>query len=390
MTVAVAVTGVGAVTPLGVGAARLVSRLVAGGTGIDGGEARCTDFDARDHLTARDRKRNARFAQFALVAADEAVRQAGWGDGLPYPAEEIRCVIGSGLGGGPEVLAAGAASPLTVPLMMPNSAAASLSRRFGIRGETSAPSGACAAGAQAIGLAAGAIRRGEAAAVLAGGAEAACVPLVRDSFAQAGALSPTGRCAPFGADRDGFVMGEGAGVLVLEDAAGARARGARVLGHVRGYGAGSDAHHVTAPPPDGAPAAHAVSLALADAGAVSGDLCYVNAHGTGTPLNDASEIRSLELALGAALPSVPLSSTKAATGHLFGAGGAVEAIITLAALRDGLAPPTLGLTAPDPELGRLSHITAARALSAGPRGRLGLSNSLGFGGHNSVLVLEAP
>ncbi|MET9294676.1 beta-ketoacyl-[acyl-carrier-protein] synthase family protein [Streptomyces sp. NPDC003077] len=432
MTVPVAVTGVGAVTPLGVGAAVLVSRLFAGESGLSDGEGRCAEFDAGEFLTRREAKRGARFAQLALVAADEAVRQAGWRNGLPYPAEDIVCVVGTGLGGAPDARHGTGATPLTVPLMMPNSAAAGLCLRYGLRGESFATSGACAAGAQAIGFALGAIRRGEAAAAVAGGAEAASVPLVRSSFAQAGALSPTGRCVPFGADRDGLVMGEGAGILVLESVEGARARGAEILGLIHGYGASSDAHHLTAPAPDGTAAAHAIRRALADAGRAPEDLRYINAHGTGTPLNDATEIRALRLALGDALASIPLSSTKAATGHLFGAGGAVEAVVTLAALRDGVAPPTYGLTKPDERLGALDHVRSARALPPGPNpngpnpngpnpngptpngptpsgptpndpasddpapngpspsGRIGLSVSLGFGGHNAVLVLGAP
>ncbi|MFF9349382.1 beta-ketoacyl-[acyl-carrier-protein] synthase family protein [Streptomyces sp. NPDC014734] len=390
MTDPVAVTGVGAVTPLGVGADVLVSRLLAGETGLTDGDGRCAAFDAGDFLTRRETRRNARFAQLALVAAAEALGRAGWTEGLPCPADEIMCVVGTGLGGVPEAPRAGDATPLTVPLMMANSAAASVSTRYGLRGESFATAGACAAGAQAIGLALGAIRRGEVTAAVVGGAEAASVPLVRESFAQAGALSPTGRCVPFGADRDGFVMGEGAGILVLESLAGARARGAEVLGLVRGYGASSDAHHVTAPSPDGVPAARAIRRALADAGVGAEDLRYVNAHGTGTPLNDEAEIRSLRLALGDALESVPLSSTKAATGHLFGAGGAVEAIATLAALREALAPPTYGLVRPDERLGTLDHVRTARALAPGRHGAIGLSDSLGFGGHNAVLVLGAP
>jgi 3-oxoacyl-[acyl-carrier-protein] synthase II len=389
LTVPVAVTGVGAVTPLGVGAAVLFSRLIAGETGLVGGDGRCHEIDAGSFLTQRERRRNARFAQLALVAADEAVRQAGWADKLPYPAEDVLCVMGTGLGGAPEHANA-EATPLTVPLMMPNSAAASLSMRYGIHGESFATSGACAAGAQAIGFALRSIRRGEAVAALVGGAEAASVPLVRESFEHAGALSPSGRCVPFDEDRDGFVMGEGAGVLVLESVEGARARGATILGLVLGYGATSDAHHITAPPPDGLPAAQCVRRALADADVTPEDLCYVNAHGTGTRLNDEAEIRSLGHALGDALRGVPLSSTKAATGHLFGAGGAVEAIITLTALRLKTAPATVGTRRPDPALGPVDHVLTPRALEPRSRGLVGLSDSFGFGGHNAALVLGAP
>ncbi|MGW4809638.1 beta-ketoacyl-[acyl-carrier-protein] synthase family protein [Kitasatospora sp. NPDC004272] len=392
MTSAVAVTGVGAVTPLGVGAAVLTARLRAGESGLGPGEGRCTEFDEGEHLGRRERRRTARFAQFALVAAEEALRQAGWSAGLPYPAEEIGCVIGTGLGGVPEAGAAASGSPLTVPLMMPNSAAVAVSTRHGLRGESFAVSGACAAGAQAIGHGLRAVRSGAARAMVVGGAEAALLPLVRDSFAAAGALSPTGRCLPFDEERDGFVMGEGAGVLVLERVEDALARGAGILGLVLGYGASSDAHHLTAPAPDGAMAALAVRRALADAGTDPAGLHYVNAHGTGTRLNDEAELRSLRLALGAErAAAVPLSSTKAATGHLFGAGGAVEAIVTLDAVRTGWAPPTLGLSRPDPALEPADHLRTARELAPpGGARTTGLSNSLGFGGHNAVLVLGAP
>lgn len=396
MTLPVAVTGVGAVTPLGVGAAVLYERALAGESGLTQGMGRCAQFAAEDFLTRREIKRNARFSQLAIAAADEAVRQAGWSAGLPYEAGDVMCVVGTGLGGvdahaGADKSAAGpfdtGASPLTVPLMMSNSAAASLCMRLGIRGESFGVSGACAAGAQAIGVAVRAIRRGEAAAAVVGGAEAALVPLVQDSFRQAGTLSPSGRCVPFGAERDGFVMGEGAGILILESLAGARARGAEILGVILGYGASSDAHHLTAPSPGGLPSAEAIRLALADAGIVAKDLCYINAHGTGTPLNDENEVLALRRALGEQLASIPLSSTKAATGHLFGAGGAVEAILTLLAIRHGTAPPTHGLTDPDEKLGKLTHVLSARPLTPGPRGMVGLSDSLGFGGHNAVLVL---
>lgn len=382
MTDPVAVTGIGAVTPLGVGASVLYERVLAGETGLLEGAGRCDQAAIDALLSRREVKRNARFSQLAMVAAHEAARQAGWSTGLPYPAEDVMCLIGTGLGGADSL--GGETSALTVPLTMPNSAAASLSMRLGLRGESFAVCAACAAGTQAIGHGLRAIRRGDAAAAVVGGAEAPLIPPVRDSFDQAGALSPTRRCVPFGADRDGFVMGEGAGVLVLEDLDRARDRGAEVLGVIRGYGASSDAHHLTSPAPGAGPAAEAMRRALADAGLAADDICYVNAHGTGTVLNDENEAEAMRAVFGPR--RVPVSSTKAATGHLFGAGGAVEAIVTLLALRHGMAPPTRGLTEPDPSLADLDHVLTARSL---PAGMAGMSTSLGFGGHNAVLTLAA-
>ncbi|MGW3465930.1 beta-ketoacyl-[acyl-carrier-protein] synthase family protein [Streptomyces olivaceoviridis] len=232
---------------------------------------------------------------------------------------------------------------------------------------------------------------GAADAVVVGGAEASTSELVSAAFRNAGALSPTGRCLPFDTDRDGFVIGEGAGVLVLETAGGAARRGAEVLGAVRGYGATSDAHHLTAPDPGGGPAAEAVTQALRQAGTAPGELDYLNAHGTGTLLNDRLECDALRLALGGdALARIPMSSSKGSLGHLFGAAGAVEAIATLQALRHGVAPATAGLRQPDERLGELDLIRTARALPGGDRPRAGLSTSFGFGGHNAALVLSTP
>jgi 3-oxoacyl-[acyl-carrier-protein] synthase II len=243
---------------------------------------------------------------------------------------------------------------------------------------------------------------GEADAVVAGGSEAGLTPLARAAFSALDALSQTGVSRPFDARRDGFVMGEGAAVMVLERADAARARGARVLGTIRGYGASSDAHHLTAPRDDGRGQAAAMTAALADAGVAAEQIDYVNAHGTSTPLNDRAETQAIKLALGEHAMRIPVSSTKSAIGHLLGAAGAVEAVATLLALRDRIAPPTLGLSEPDEGLD-LDYVPgAARPLTrrgdgatgaSGERGSdgpvLALSNSFGFGGHNAVLCLEA-
>ncbi len=393
----VVVTGVGAVTPLGVGARTLHERWTAGASGIAGGEAPCADFDPLDTLTRKEARRADRFSQLAVAAAAEAVAEAGWEGELPYAPDRVGCIIGTGIGGlgtfesnHEELLGRGpgAVSPLSVPLMMGNAGAGTLAMRHGLLGPCFGVVSACAAGANAIGAAARTIQVGDADAVLTGGSEAVLTPLARASFAALDAVSKSGESRPFDARRDGFVMGEGAGVLVLEEADAARARGAQILGYVRGYGATCDAHHLTAPDPQGAGAARAILAALADAGVDAGDLVYVNAHGTSTPLNDRSETLALKTALGADAYGVPVSSTKSAIGHLLGAAGAVEAIATLLALRDHVAPPTLGWEEEDEGLD-LDYVPTARPLAIEDGDRvLGLSNSFGFGGHNAALVLE--
>ncbi len=243
-----------------------------------------------------------------------------------------------------------AVSPLSVPLLMGNAAAAQLAMRHGLRGQTYGVVSACAAGAHAIGSATRMIESGEADAVVTGGAESAVTPLAMAAFASMGATSESGISRPFDRRRDGFVMGEGAGVLVLEEAEAADRRGAEPLAEILGYGATSDAFHLTAPEPDGTGAARAITLALADAQLGPAEVDYVNAHGTSTPLNDRSETQALKTALGEHAKSVPVSSTKSAIGHLLGAAGAVEAIASCHALRERVAPPTLGYAEPDEDL----------------------------------------
>lgn len=394
MTEAVAVTGIGALTALGAGAEILHQRAVAGESGIEGGAALCRDFKPTDYFSRKDARRTDRFTQFALVAADEALTQAGWEGEPPYRPERVACVIGSGVGGigtfeeqlqvladeGPDFV-----SPLLVPMMMANSAAAQIAIRNGFRGQSYCVISACSAGAQAIGAGLRTIRAGEADAVIVGGAEAATSPIVRAAFLNAGALSPTGASVPFDSNRDGFIIGEGAGILVLERAESAASRGAQILAELRGYGASTDAHHLTAPEPSGTVAASAVRDALLDAGVTPADVGYVNAHGTGTALNDQAEARALRLAMGKALAMTPISSSKSYLGHLLGAAGAVEAVATVQALRYRVAPPTVGLRQVDQEFGDLRHVLAATPLER----PVALSTSFGFGGHNAALVLSA-
>ncbi len=394
----VVITGVGAVTPLGVGAGVLLRRWVAGESGIADGEGACRDFAVAEHLSKKEIRRSDRFAHFAMVASDEALASAGWDDELPYPSERVGCVLATGIGGlgslegqhdvlrdsGPK-----AVSPLSVPLFMVNAGAAALSMRHGLRGPAFSVGSACAAGSHAIGTAARMIQTGDADAVVTGGAEATLTPLARASFVAAGALSPSGISRPFDARRDGFVMGEGAGILVLEDAERAAARGATVLGEVRGYASTSDAFHLTATEPEGTYAAAALEAALTDAALEPGQVDYINAHGTSTELNDSSETKAIKRVFGEELArTVPISSTKSSIGHLLGAAGAVEAIATLLAMKERVLPPTVGLEQPDPELDLDYVPLSARPLQ--PRGErpVALSNSFGFGGHNVVLCLE--
>ncbi len=387
-------------TPLGVGAATLHERWSAGEVGISGGEGACGEFDPREFLSAKEARRADRFTQLALGACAEALADAGWEQAPPYEPERIGCVLGSGVGGiatltdGQDTLrerGAESVPPLSVPLMMSNAGAGALSMRHDLRGPSYAITSACASGAHAIGAALRMLQNGEADAVITGGSEAPLTPLARAAFSALDALSPSGISRPFDARRDGFVMAEGAGVLVLERADAAAARGARVRGTIRGYAASSDAHHLTAPRDDGAGQAAAMTAALADAGASAQEIDYINAHGTSTPLNDRAETGAIKLALGDRAKQIPISSTKSTIGHLLGAAGAVEAVATLLALGARIAPPTVGLSEPDQELD-LDYVPgAARPLAAGrERPALALSNSFGFGGHNAVLCLEAP
>jgi 3-oxoacyl-[acyl-carrier-protein] synthase II len=397
----VLITGVGAISPLGNSARELHEGWLAGRSGIADGVGACTDFDPTAFMTAKAARRSDRFAQLAIAASAQAVADAGWDEAVPpTDAAEVGCVIGSGIGGmatfesacdtlrerGPERV-----SPLAIPLIMGNAAAGLVAMRHKLQGPVFGVMSACASGSHAIGEAMRMIRSGEAQAVVAGGAEATLTPLAKAAFAAMDATSPTGISRPFDARRDGFVMGEGAGVLVLESEELAKERGAGVLGEVLGYAATADAHHLTAPEPTGRPAAMAITRALNDARVTPEDIDYVNAHGTSTPLNDASETAAIKLALGERAYDIPVSSTKSAIGHLLGAAGAVEAIAAVLALGDRVAPPTLNYEQPDPDLDLDYVPETARQLANGNgngHGQLvAISNSFGFGGHNAVLVL---
>jgi 3-oxoacyl-[acyl-carrier-protein] synthase II len=394
----VVITGVGAVSALGVGARTLHERWSAGVVGISDGQGAATEFEPTDHLSIKEVRRADRFTQFAIVSGDEALAEAGWTDELPYPAEKIASILGTGIGGigtlerGKEILMESGAKkvpPLSVPLMMSNAAAAAVSMRYKLLGPCHGIVSACSGGADAIGAAKLMIESGHVDAVVTGGSEAALTPLSNAAFNALDALSPSGISRPFDKERDGFVMGEGGAILVLEAADKAQERGAKILGRLRGYGASADAYHLTAPDKTGGGPSRAMRAAMADAGIEPEDLVYVNAHGTSTKLNDAAETAALKIALGDQAHKIPISSLKSSIGHLLGAAGAVEAVATILALRDRIAPPTLGLEHPDEGLD-LDYVPgSAKPLEIDGKPAIALSSSFGFGGHNAVLCLEA-
>jgi 3-oxoacyl-[acyl-carrier-protein] synthase II len=394
-----AITGTGAVTPLGVGAEALFERWRAGCCGLRDGVGSCDEFDVTEVMSTKEERRTDRFTQLLVAAADEAVGQAGWAGGLPYRADRVACIVGTGIGGiltmEDQLRLLGEqgkrrVSPLAVPNMMPNAAAAAVAIRYGAEGECFCTAAACAASAHAIGVGVGLLRSGRSDAVLVGGTEAALSSLTEAAFANMGATSPSGRSRPFDRRRDGFVLSEGAGVMILERLGAARERRAEVIGELLGYGASCDAFHLTAPQADGVGAAAAMTRALEDAGVEPDGLDYINAHGTSTPLNDRSETLAIKRVLGETAYRVPVSSTKSAIGHLLGACGTVEAVATVLSLRHDCAPPTLGYAEPEEGLDLDYVPDGAREIgNGGSRPLVGLSNTFGFGGHNAAVVLRA-
>ncbi|MEV5354471.1 beta-ketoacyl-[acyl-carrier-protein] synthase family protein [Streptomyces sp. NPDC052693] len=396
------VTGAGLVTSAGVGLKANWEKVLAGEStaarlpDLDGlpvtMACRVPDFSPQD-FGLRDFWKWDRFTQFAVVAAREALEQAGLTPGEWADSARVAVLIGSGAGGTATLEAQHralledgptAVSPLTLPMGLVNMAAGQVAIDIAANGPCLAPVTACAAGASAIGIGRELLRQGVADVVVAGGAEAPITPLYVSSFARMRALSrrlddPATASRPFDAGRDGFVLGEGAGVLVLESEEHAAARGARALARLTGYGASSDAHHVTSPHPEGRGAELAMRAALDDAGLTGRDVDYVNAHGTSTPLNDVTESGVISRLLGT---GARVSSTKGVTGHPLGAAGAIEAVYCALAVRDGLIPPTASLTDPDP---RIEVDLVRDAAHSGPV-RAALSNSFGFGGQNATLV----
>ena len=390
-----AITGIGAVTPLGIGADALFEEWSRGVCGLADGIGACKHFDAAEMLSRREARRTERFAQLGLMAAEEALQQA-WGDECPYEPSRVACVMGVAFAG-LETLrgqhhvmerdGADAVWVLTVPVSMPNALPAILAMRKGFRGETGSIATACASSAQAIGVGLRMLRSDIADAVVVGGAESSLNDYGLALFRNAGALSRSGICRPFDRRRDGFVMAEGAGVVVLEKAERAAERSAEVLGHVAGYGSTTDGYHLTAAEPSGEICALAIGQALEDAGLKPEDVDYVNAHGTSTPDNDRAETNALKKALGQRAYEIPISSTKSAVGHSIGAAGGVEAVATLLSLRNRTAGPTLGLEQPDEGLDLDYVPNEARTLDVNGQPAVALSNSFAFGGHNAVLVI---
>jgi 3-oxoacyl-[acyl-carrier-protein] synthase II len=386
----VVITGLGVVTSLGEGADTFNDALAERKSGLVDGLGRVDAFDPEVVMTPKEARRMDRFSQFALVAAEQAMAEAGLPDGIDP--ERLGVVMGTGVGGLETLerevrtyIEKGdrAVSPLFVPMMMPNAAAAHIAMRHGAHGPGWSIASACATGGHAIGEAARMIVRGEADAIVAGGTEAAMTDICLAAFRRMGALSKAGVSCPFDARRDGFVMGEGAGVVILEAEEHAKARGANIRARVVGYGASNDAFHITAPDEDGAGATKAMQAALRDAGAAPGDVGYINAHGTSTPFNDRIETLAVHRVFNNG-SAPPISSTKSAVGHLLGAAGAVEAVAVVGALERGVLPPTLNYEEPDPECD-------LDCVPDGPREapglELALSNSFGFGGQNACLAL---
>jgi 3-oxoacyl-[acyl-carrier-protein] synthase II len=403
----VAVTGLGIVCPVGIGVDAAWDSLTAGRSGIgpitsfDTTDytvhfAGCVDdFDPSSVLDVKEARRLSRFQQFAVVAAEEALADAGLSDVDPAEAERIGVIVGSGIGGlglmeeqsrvlmerGPSRV-----SPFLVPGMIIDVAAGLISIRHGFKGLNYAPVSACATGNHAIGEAFEAIRRGSADVIVAGGFDAGVTPLGVAGFAAARALStrnddPAGASRPFDAGRDGFVVGEGGAILVLEDWDHAVARGAKIRAEVIGYGATADAYHVTAPAPDGNGARRAMRMALDQAAIDLSEVGYINAHGTSTPLGDAAETGAIREVFGATPP--PVSSTKSMTGHLLGGAAAIEAVACVRALETGVLPPTINYTDPDPACD-LDYVPNVARLT---NPAVALSNAFGFGGHNASILL---
>ncbi len=380
----VVITGVGVVSAPGIG-------IDAFWRGLDGGSAAgphaVADWDPDPWIPKRESRRMDRFTQFAVAATHEAITMAGGLDHIDP--NRVAVPLATGIGGlaSLEELISGSyldeprVSPLLIPMMMCNAAAATISIKYGFGGQVSTPVVACAAGAQAIVDGLRLIQWGYADAAVTGGTEGAIRPPTIEGFASAKALSPTGTARPFDVDRDGFALGEGAGIMVLEERQSALARGATIIAELKGAASTGDAHHITAPHPEGAGAERAVRLAVDDAGIPLSEVGYVNAHGTGTGLNDRTEGLVVQRIWGERQPAV--SSIKGITGHALGASGAIEAVASAWAVHCGQLPPSVGYSTPDPDIPLTDIVTDRRPWTPGHA----ISNSFGFGGHNTVLVM---
>ena len=409
MTTRVAVTGVGAISPVGLDSNESWNSIKNGKLGI----SKINSFDSSNlavHIAAevkgflpeeklgkKDSRRLDRFSQFACVASMEAFDMSGL-DAESLDMTRFSSIVGSGVGGimtlsdqfdvffnkGPERI-----SPFLIPMMLPDMASGNVSMKLGLKGINYSPVSACATGTDAIGQAFDLIVKGDIDYAVAGGSEAAICPIAVAGFDSCRALSnnqdPESACRPFDKERDGFILGEGAGILLLENYDLAVKRGANILAEVVGYGASSDAHHITQPSPGGEGAARAMNLALKRAKVNSDEIKYINAHGTSTPLNDKFETMSIKTVFGNDT-KIPISSTKSMTGHLLGAAGGIEAVFCIKALQDQVAPPTINYKNPDEDCD-LDYIpNEARETSL----EMVMSNSLGFGGHNASLIFSNP
>jgi 3-oxoacyl-[acyl-carrier-protein] synthase II len=408
MTERIVITGMGCVSPLGNNVRDAWEAVVAGKSGV----GPITHFDAKDfetHFAAevkrfdavalfgrKDARRMDRYTQFAAASTQEALLHASL-EVREDNRERIGAFIGTGIGGIGSILSEAEVyrekgprrvSPFLVPMMLPDTAGGQVAILFGIRGPNLGLNSACATGSNTIGEAAEVIRRGDADVMIAGGAEAAIVPLAVAGFNVMGATStrndaPEKASRPFDLNRDGFVIGEGGAVLILESERHAKARGAAIYGEVLGYGITNDAHHISAPLEDGAGAVACMRLALKKAGLAPEAIDYLNAHGTSTPLNDKSETAAVKTVFGEYAYDLPISSTKSMTGHLLGAAGALEAIFCVKALNEAILPPTINYETPDPacDLDYVPNYAREKAV------RRVMSNSFGFGGHNACLIL---
>ncbi len=406
----VVVTGIGLVTPIAVGTEETWQGLLAGRSGIGpithfdhtqfathfAGEVK--DFDVTRWIPSRDAKNIDRFIQYAVAAADLALKDSGLQIAGDF-AERVGCYVGAGLGGVSSIEVACSTlaqkgprhgiSPFFVPMIIVNLAPGQISIRFGAKGPNFSHVSACSTGAHAIGEAARAIQRGDADAMICGGTEATVSPLGVGGFNSMRALStrneaPQEASRPFDRDRDGFVIAEGAGILIIEELELARKRGARIYAELTGYAANADAHHITAPAPQGEGAQRCMRLALKDARLGPGDIGYINAHGTSTKMNDATETLAIKAVFGDAARKVMISSTKSMTGHMLGAAGGVETAICALAVARGAIPPTINYTTPDPECDLDYVPNTAREV----RVQHVLTNSYGFGGTNASLILS--
>ncbi|AFZ03892.1 beta-ketoacyl-ACP synthase II [Calothrix sp. PCC 6303] len=405
----VVVTGVGAITPIGNTGSEYWEGLVSGRNGIgeitlfDASRHDCRiagevkNFDPLEYLDRKDAKRMDRFSQFGVAAAKQALADAGLVIN-DLNAEQIGVMIGSGIGGikvleeqqtiylnrGPD-----RCSPFMIPMMIANMAAGLTAIHTGAKGPNSCPVTACAAGSNAIGDAFRIVQNGYAQVMICGGCEAAITPLSIAGFSSARAMStrnddPTHACRPFDKDRDGFVMGEGSGILILEELQHALSRGARIYAEVVGYGMTCDAYHMTAIVPGGEGASRAIQMALKDGGITPEMVTYINAHGTSTPVNDPNETSAIKRALGEHAQKIAVSSTKSMTGHLLGGSGGIEGVATALAIAHDILPPTINLVNPDPncDLDYIANTSRPQKIN------VALSNSFGFGGHNVTLAFK--